>query len=105
MNFKSITYTDIEISAFDLVKQICQKLGLVNENGDVIAVINENRSIMVREDSAFDGENYIQLYVDANDVLFCKKLLELYEIALKYSKNNKTNNSVVQRKLRCSKNN
>jgi len=83
MKIKGIIHTEVEVTGYEVIKQMCEKLGLVNEQGDVIAKVEHNKVYTLYND-IYEGLSYEIKYYKPYDVMFCTKLLELYNMISTY---------------------
>ncbi len=75
-------YTKFSVESFDLIKQLCEEIGVLEKDGTVAKI--EKDQIVTYELDIFDKTNRVILYDKPYDVKLASTLINLYEQAKEY---------------------
>ena len=83
MKVKGTISTEFDVEAFDVITNLCQIIGVVDENGNLVAKQENNRIIKHWLDEWNDKHTEV-LYNQPFDIKYASTLIKLYELSSNY---------------------
>lgn len=83
MKVKGTISTEFDVEAFDVITNLCQIIGVVDENGNLVAKQENNRIIKHWFDEWNDKHTEV-LYNQPFDIKYASTLIKLYELSSNY---------------------
>lgn len=83
MKVKGTICTEFDVEVFDVITNLCQVIGVVDENGNLVAKQENNRIIKFWFDEWNDKHTEV-LYNQPFDVKYASALIKLYELSNNY---------------------
>lgn len=76
--------TEFDVESLDVIKSLCQVIGVVDENGKLVAKLNNDNKIVKCWFDEWDGKHTLVLYDKPFDVQYASALIKLYELSNNY---------------------
>lgn len=83
MKIKGTIYTEVEVDSFSVITDLCQTIGVVDENGVLQAKLMNDKILKISTNE-FGNKRFEVLYEKPFDVQYAASLMRLYELSSNY---------------------
>ena len=85
MKVKGIIHAEFDVDSFDIITKLCQDIGVVDEEGRILAELKDNKIITYWYDE-WEEKHVKVLYDQPFDVKYASTLIQLYNLSDNYLK-------------------
>ena len=83
MKVSGTIYTEFDVESFEVIKNLCQTIGIVDENGNLFVELKDNKVVKSWLDEWNDRHVEV-IYDQPFDVKYASTLMKLYELSCNY---------------------